>query len=363
MAMQISDVVLAYQAKTDEELLQLVTESEQLTTEAHSVLLSELARRRINNAKRSRVRNPTELAEAKHREKWAPLQSGSVAVGEFIAEVLSTYRSQLWLFARIAAPGVVVGYIALMLGRDEVREIARHLPRGTAIISHPTEFLEMWLANLAAYLVSWTASCFSFGAICWAVREIAAGVVPSASDCFVEVRQQIGSLARLSLLLFVLFLVGMAAATLLSTGIFWMLLRGHIRYGVLVIWAVSFGTFGLAMLVLSRFGLAVPALILDDCSVSKAMFLSDELTEGRWLTLAILLAKSLIVGYVAGMIPFWMMSWARPYIRFPWWLPVVGSIAVVAIVEPFMFIGFAALYLRVSASSSASREVPAHPFA
>ncbi len=50
------------------------------------------------------------------------------------------------------------------------------------------------------------------------------------------------------------------------------------------------------LLVFSRFGLSVPALVLDNGGVSQAMFRSDELTEGKWVTLAILLAKSLIGG-------------------------------------------------------------------
>jgi hypothetical protein len=117
------------------------------------------------------------------------------------------------------------------------------------------------------------------------------------------------------------------------------------------------------LLVFSRFGLAVPALVLDDRSVSQAMFRSDELTEGKWITLAILLAKSLIGGYIAGMLPFWLTRWAWTYIQLPWWLPAVGSIAAVSLVEPFMFIGFALLYVRTSASSPASRQVPARQFA
>jgi hypothetical protein len=362
--MQMQDVARAYQTKTDEELLELATQSEQLTAEAHSVLLSELARRRIDNPRPLDVQDPSGFGEVEDPEKSeVRRQSDPGAIGEFMAEVLRIYYDRLWLFAKLAAPGVVVGYVALVLGRDEGREIASHLPRGIAILSHQLEFLEIWLANTAGYLVSWMASCFSFGAICSAVRQIAAGVIPSASDCFVEVRQRMGSFVRLSLLLFVLLLVAVAAATLLSSAIFWMLHQGHIHYGILVLWAVSFGTIGLALLVLSRFGLAVPALVLDDCSVSKAMFRSDELTEGRWLTLAILLAKSLILGYVAGMLPFWLTSWVWPYVRSPWWLPPAGSIVAVTLVEPFMFIGFATLYLKISASSPASREAPARLFA
>ena len=276
---------------------------------------------------------------------------------------LRVYHRKLWLFVKLTGPAVVVGYLALMLGRNEGREIARHLPRGVAILSHQTEFLEIWLANTAGYLVSWMASCFSFGAICSAVSQITAGDVPSALDCLAEVRERIGSFVRLSLLLFVLLLVGVAAAELLETGIFWVLHQAHYRYGSDAIWMVSFGSFGLALLVFSRFWLAVPALVLDNRNVSQAVFRSDELTEGKWVTLAILLAKSLIGGYVAGMLPFWVVRGAWPYIRVPWWLPAVGSIAAVTLVEPFMFVGFALLYVRMSASSPASRDVPPRQFA
>jgi hypothetical protein len=42
---------------------------------------------------------------------------------------------------------------------------------------------------------------------------------------------------------------------------------------------------------MSRFGLAIPALILDDYRVGQSMFRSDELTERKWLILAALVGK------------------------------------------------------------------------
>ena len=92
------------------------------------------------------------------------------------------------------------------------------------------------------------------------------------------------------------------------------------------------------------------------------MFRSDELTEGKWLTLAILLAKSLIGAYIAGMFPFWLAGWIWAYVRLPRQFLAVVSIAGVTAVEPFMFIGFALLYVRMSVSSSTSREVLSRRF-
>ncbi len=363
MAMRIQDLARAYETKTDEELLELATESEQLTHEAHSALTTELAKRRIDSAEHLRIQERSDQDGLERLGSQTHLsRPEAYVVGRFVAEVLRVYHDQLWLFVKLTGPAVVVGCLALMLGRNEGREIAGRLPRGVAILERRTELFEIWLANTAGYFVSWMASCFSFGAICSAVQEIKRGGVPSASDCFAQVRERIGPFVRLSLLLFVLLLIGVAAAGFLGTGVFWVLHQAHYRYGALGIWTVTFVSFGLMLLVFSRFGLAVPALLLDNCSVSQAMFRSDELTEGKWVTLAILLAKSLIGGYIAGMLPFWLTHWAWPYFRLPSWLPAVGSIAAVSLVEPFMFIGFALLYVRMSAPSDA-REAMARQFA
>jgi hypothetical protein len=53
------------------------------------------------------------------------------------------------------------------------------------------------------------------------------------------------------------------------------------------------------------------------------------------------------------MLPFWLTRWAWGYIQLPWWVPAIGSIAAVSLVEPFLFIGFALLYIRMSVPSSA----------
>jgi hypothetical protein len=349
--MQIQDLTNLYQAKTDEELLRLAANSEQLTPEAHSVLTSELARRRIGVT--DYLESHIDEGE-KARTHWLSLPSHPTGVGEFVEEVLRVYRYQFWFFIKLVAPAVVVGYIAVLMGRNEGREIARQLLRVpiSEIIKHRTEFVEIWLANSAGYLVSWIAFSFSFAAICLAVDQIRAGVTPSVRDSFGAISHRLGSFLRLSLLLFFLLLVAEGAGGLLMDGIFWILRQGHVRSGRVAIWVVTVGLSYLAILVMSRFGLAIPALVLDDYPVGKAMFLSDELTEGKWLTLAALLAKSLIGGYVAGISPFWLASFIPANVQLPSWFPWIlttASIAGVTVVEPTMFIGFALLYLNNAA--------------
>jgi hypothetical protein len=123
----------------------------------------------------------------------------------------------------------------------------------------------------------------------------------------------------------------------------------------LTTWIFSYGLACLALLVVSRFALAIPAVILDDYKAGPAIFRSDELTEKKWFILATLLSKSLIGGYVAGMIPYWLASWIPDNVSLPTWFPwlsTAASLSAVVVVEPTMFIGFALLYLKGSAAAA-----------
>jgi hypothetical protein len=266
------------------------------------------------------------------------------AVGELAGKVLRTYHGHFWLFFRLIAPAVVVGYVAVIMGRNEGREIARYLPRGVEILEHKTEMYEIWLANSAGYNVSWMAFCLSFGAICSAVGQIEAGLAPSVPDSFAAVRERMGSFLRVSLLLLFLFLAAAAAAALVSLGFLWALNHHQFHSSRFAMLVLFYGLGCGALLLLSRFALAMPAIILDNCGVGQAVFRSDELTEGKWLTLAALLAKSVVGGYVAGMCPFWLASWIPANTPLASWFPwvlTIASITSVIVVEPTMFIGFA----------------------
>ena len=326
-AMPIHDLAVAYQTKTDEELLQLVGSPEQLTPEAYVALRGELAKRQIGSA--AHLNAEEENGQKKFsqpRTSGTQLLPESQSVGEFVTEVLRFYQGHFWLFVKLIAPAVIVGYVAVVMGRNEGQEIARRLPRGLELLGHQTEILEIWFANFVGYFVSWMAFCFSFGAICSAVGQITAGTVPASSDCFADVRGRVGSFLRLSTLLFSLALVAVAGAGLLDGAVFWIFHQRQAHPGFFIIRLVSFLFAGLALLVLSRFGLALPALILDNCRVGQSMFRSDELTEGKWLILAILLAKSLVGGYVAGMAPFWLAGLIRAYVQLPLRFLTVASL-------------------------------------
>ena len=274
--MQTQDFFKVYQGKSDEELIQLAAAPEHLTSEARLALQSELSRRQINNAKDSPVpQNSSHWHDTGHVNLSERLQQGErQAVGDFIKEALRAYHRHFWLFFKITAPAVIISTIAIITARNEGREIARQLPRGVELLAHRTEFLEILLANSSAWLVSWVAFSVAFGAICIAMEETAAGFTPSAWHSLVNVRERLGPFLRLSLLLLVLLLVAEAASGLLETGVFWVLHQWRVHPSNFLVSLVSYGVVSLALLVLSRFALSVPAVILDDYKVFRRCFVA-----------------------------------------------------------------------------------------
>ena len=267
--MHIEDLATEYLTKTDEELLQLAADPEQLTSSAQTALANELAKRRITVAEHSTVlQDEGSQPRLERLADSAPLSSrDSHQVSEFVTEVLRVYHDHFWLFVKLIAPAVIIGYIAVLLGRYEVRHIARHIPWGPEVLEHKAEMLEISFLNQIEYLVMWFASCLSFGAICSAVRQIGVGALPSFQDSFAAVRQRMGHFLRLSLLLYFLIALAVVAASLLPTGAIWVARQRHAHLGHFTILLLTFFTIGLASLVFSRFCLAMPALILDDCKV------------------------------------------------------------------------------------------------
>ncbi len=356
--MHIEDLIRDYSAKSDEELLELASESGELTSMAQTALTNELAKRRIDVAEQLKALGDEDVLSKPEQLGILANQPrhDSYQVSQFVVEVLTVYHSHFWLFVRLVAPAVIIGYIAVFTGRSEGREIARYIPRGVEGLEHKTEMLESILATQLGFFISWVAFSISFGAICSALGQIAAGFVPSVRDSFAVVRGRIGTILRISLLLYSILIVLIAGAGLLSVSVMAILSKRQARPSILAIQLISFATVGLAVLVSSRFGLAVPAVILDNYRVGQAIFRSDELTQGKWMTLAILLVKSLIGGYLVGMFPFWIAARIPVKIPAPWfpWLFNVASAAAVIVVEPTMFIGFALLYLRMSAPLAAT---------
>ena len=336
--------------------MELETSSDSLTEEANLALKCELERRGISTHASRTSSTERETSPIVRRR---PLPASLVGVRAFTEQVLDLYHQQFWLFLKLNFPAMVTGYIAIMFARSEAQEAARHILRGSPTMGYQLELVGIGALKLTGYFVSWGCSCLSFAATCAAIRQIAVGNLPSLSNSFVALRGRTGSLLRLSLLLFVLLLVGIGIALFASVTVLWALARYHVGLSPLIIQSVTMVFLSAPLLALTRFGLAVPAVVFENCRVSQAMFRSDELTEGKWLVLAALLGKSLVGGYVAALCPFWLASLTARAIDLPSWIPKVLPLASyigATLVEPILFIGFALLYLEMCSTGVEMKE-------
>jgi len=355
-AESIDELARLYQSKLDDELLELADEADQLTPEARRQLEGELFRRRIPFSSKAAVRQArneeVEVPSSTDRF-WPPKQSN-----DFIAEVLRLYHHNFWTFIKFVAPAVLVGTFAVILGRKINLQIAYSVfRRGTS--QYRVEMLEMQSIHLAALFTSWIVFCIAYAAICSAVRQLKAGSFISFRDSLLDVFSRIGRFLRVCSFLgfFCMFIFAVTAVGL--DALFRFTPARHLHLGSLSFFIVSLVVSWVLLVVLSRFALAVPAVVLDDYRVGQSMFRSDELTEGKWLVLAALVCKSYIGGYIAGMAPFWLAAQIPNTVALPsWfsWVLTATSIAAVTVIEPPMFIGFALLYLRQSATSPAQAE-------
>jgi hypothetical protein len=112
------------------------------------------------------------------------------------------------------------------------------------------------------------------------------------------------------------------------------------------------------LLIVSRFGLTVPAFILERCSVKQSFFRSDELTERCWTILALLLLESVGGSYLAYVFPQWFASVAIMHGVAPSWIgwaALVLGLLLGVFLQPHLLVGFALLYVRRSAPPLSDR--------
>jgi len=276
----------------------------------------------------------------------------------FLQDVLATYHAHFWLFLKFVVPAAIFGYCAVILAGGKAQDIFSSLPRGPGISEHWAEILAALFLRFGGFLVSWVIYCFAFAGTSVAVSETERGVVPSSEQALQAVRDRLLPFLRIALVLFLLLLLaGLLAGT-----------AGGILLGAASkfqwrpsgnIWRVTSLVIVLPfLLALSRFGLAMPAVVLDGRRVSEALFLSDALTSGKLAILLALLFESVVGSYLAAIGPFWIAGWVLHGRIVPTWGPwVLWVVAWVGgvLLQPTLLIGLALLYVK-------STQSPTEPF-
>ena len=359
----IDQLSRTYQTKTDDEILILGSQVRDLTPEAHRALRDELARRGVEPPPAAEIVLDQRVEAAPRLGLAAQAHRAPLPVADFIAEVVRIHYGRFWLFFRLMTPAVLIGYLAFFFSRYEIREIERKLPHGVGLAHHPIAIFQIGVLNYSRFLISWLGFSFAFVYISSAVRQWKQDEGLPSQPKSGEFRARWGKFLQLSLLLFLMFAVLQALALFVLIGV-WALARWqNIHLGGLTTSLMPYVLSTLAICIFSRFALAIPVFLWEHTTIVRSIFRSGELTEGEWLNLAVFLVKSLVAGYVAGMLPYWLAGWFLAGRMVPWWFDdalLIVSVAAVSAVEPMLFIGFAVLYEHRSAISLSTAEaVPA----
>lgn len=267
----------------------------------------------------------------------------------FVRQVASVYHQNAWLFLKILLPAALFGWLVLTVSYQQAVEIQRHLPHGPEILHHQRELSEMWLFRWSGFAIDWLLYCFVFAAICVAVDKLERGKPVLAEDCFRPVRDRMASFLRLSGVLFLLVPICVIAAIDVSVALLSASPQTFRHMSRDQIYIASMLAFALPFWPASRFGLAIPGLVLGAKSVFQSLEQSWRVTRGCWAILGLLLLESMGGSYLGYMLPQW--AWRIAYqhgVRsMPlWWAESAAGFVLGVLLQPHMLVGFGLLYVR-----------------
>ena len=277
-----------------------------------------------------------------------------LSIGELFDRAFVLYRRHFWLFVGLTA---VPGVFALALTLAQAGFQAAVMPEpGAAPDAGPAPedvaaAVGFFLTMLGSMVIYWVVYMIAFGATTFAVSEIYVGRTVSIRPVLGRLRGRIGSLILL------LVWIGMRLAALGFGGFVLVALAlgaagaaSPVLGGLLALLFAA-ATLGALLFMTLRYGLAVPALIVEELSPHAAVRRSIELSEGRLGRVALLVLCATLITYATVVLfqgPFLaaaMIAGLETTTGF--WLNVVGAVTGTVgttLTTPFMIIGLALIY-------------------
>jgi len=278
-----------------------------------------------------------------------------LTLGELFDRAFMLYRRHFWLFVGVTAvPGVFA--LMLTLAQQVLQSLSLAQPSvgaqdPAAALQNVALMLWVFAGMMAALVGYWIVYMVALGATTFAVSEIYVGRPVSIAQVYGRMRGRIGALIVLLLLtslrvggiaLVGLAIVGIAIAAGVATS--------PVLGGLL---AIIFGlaTFVLCFLMVLRYGVAVPALVLENLPAGESIQRSVNLTRGRLGRVFLLVLCATMITYAAVVIfqgPFFagaMLAGLDTSRGF--WLNVVGGLfgtIGATLTTPFLIIGLALMY-------------------
>jgi hypothetical protein len=295
-----------------------------------------------------------------------PIDLRPLTLGELLDRSFRLYRRHFWLFVGLmAAPTLLVLAInmAVLLAPEVIAtsapDIGPDIGPEAVMIAGGILMAAFFAVAMGAYFLLYLAT---LGAITVAVSELSLDRPATIASTYSYVRQYIGRLALLMILvalrLIALFIAIMIPLAIISVGV------GVASVGlggvagdlgppiaavvvVLGTLAAMFATFLISL----RYSVAVPALVLESVTATEAIRRSVLLIRGYYWRAAIIVVFAMVITYAAMAIfqmPFLIGAYtAGPESRAAFWLNLVGGVSGAiggAVTGPVMIIALALLY-------------------
>lgn len=279
-----------------------------------------------------------------------------LTVGELFDRAFSLYRRNLWLFVGITAlPAVLALAMTIILQVMQRMAMVNFSPTAPndpeALTSAAIAVMAMLAGILVIAIVYWVVYMIALGAATYAVSELYVGRAATVKQSYEGMKGRIGGLIVLMLLVGIR-LVGLwiGGALILGVGVAVSAVIHPILSGLFVVLGVLVLVVVGGVMTL-RYGMSVPALVVEGLTPSNAIKRSVALTKGRLGRVFLLVLCAMMVTYAAMLIfqgPFTVGAlFAGPESALGFWLNIVGAVTGTigsTFTTPFLVIGLALLY-------------------
>ena len=278
-----------------------------------------------------------------------------LSVGEIFDRAFTLYRRNLWLFVGITALPAAFGLAMALIGQSMQRVMLTALPatREDPVLASSTGLALVGLAIglLVFFVVYWIVYMIALGATTHAVSELYVGRSASVRQSYSGMRGRILALLVLMLLVGIRFVVLWIAGTVtVVIGAVGGALLHPLLAGLLMIFGLlAVVLIGIFMML--RYGMSVPALVVEGLSPGDAIRRSIALTKGRLPHVFLLVLCAMMVSFAGALIfqgPFAAGAFlAGPGSTFGLWLDIAGAVSgsiAGTFTAPFLVIGLALLY-------------------
>jgi hypothetical protein len=271
-----------------------------------------------------------------------------LAIGELFDRAFVLYRRHFWLFVGITAvPGVFALVLTLINTAIQNPALQSMDPDSAEFEAAMMGMMVAFAGLMAVLAIYFVVYMIALGATTFAVSEVYLGRTASIGQVYGRMKGRIGAL------LWLLFLVGVRIFGLwvLAMIVFGMAAAIHPILGGIV----GLGAIGITALLtgfmMLRWGVSVPALVLEGLPARKSLARSIELTRGR-------LGRVFLLGLCATMVTYGALAlFQMPlvglamYVGLDTWAgfslnaagAVLGTVAT-TLTSPFLIIGLALIY-------------------